>query len=279
MKDKIYYYDRNGVLKLTLNEYPYYTEWADLRDWAWGYNEQFGRYTSFRRDKHERELIIGIAGDYLKAHDDLCDIFAADIIAGQPGQLRANGWELNCYITEAEYEYGYALSRKAAFRVMSEDPSWIRKNTRVLSGESAGEDPETDYGRDYTLADGILGRGYNYGYSLTAVHTTDITLPGSQNGYEIMFYGPITDPVIYLNGHPVQVNVTIVEGQRLRIVSNGSEKTIKVLSSTGVETDAFIYRSKLFTPFIDIGQYTKVSFGDFRFDFTTIERRSEPTWT
>lgn len=278
MKDKIYYYDRNGVLKLTLNEYPYYTEWADLRDWEWGYSEQFGRYTSFRRDKHERELIIVIAGDYLKAHDDLCDIFAADIIAGAPGQLRANDWTLNCYITEAEFEYGHGLSRKAVFKVMSEDPSWIRKSTRVLSGDSGGSS-ENDYGRDYTLENSILGRGYNYGYSLTDAHTAEIILPGSQNGYEIMFYGPITDPVIYLNGHPVQVNVTIVAGQRLRVVSNGSEKTIKILSSTGVETDAFIYRSKTDTPFIDIGQYTEVSYGDFRFDFTTIERRSEPTWT
>ena len=704
MKDKIYYYDRNGVLKLTLNEYPYYTEWADLRDWQWGYNEQFGRYTSFRRDKHERELIIAIAGDYLKAHDDLCDIFAADVIAGQPGQLRANDWTLNCYITEAEYEYGHGLSRKAVFKVMSEDPAWIRKNTRVLSGESAGE-TETDYGRDYTeglieagsdtapylfrqspqfsngynretdllvggtiawnqlvansgsvsvtvpsghkyyssisgtktianssgtaisatggsdniidltqmfdstIADYIysleqanagagvawfkklfpkdyyeynagelisvnalrhdtvgfnqwdeewevggvsastgekttrsdtirsknyipviggtdyfmkmysqfvcydsdkrfiasvpyttiptvgyvlhvpigasyamfmmptaygttynndicinisdtakngtyepyvkhsyplddsltlrgipklsngklyydgdtyeadgtvtrkygivdLGtlnwvknnegiwavqfietpnasgvanlvcpkyrtttwsdmtgndktiakfsnnymyvhdtayttaadfktamsgvylvyelatpttetaepytnpqvvdnsgteeyvstsivpvghqtayglqaalRGYNYGYSLTDVHTTEIVLPSSQNGYEVLFYGPITNPAIYLNGHPVQVYVTLTAGQRLRVVSNGSEKTIKILSSTGVETDAFIYRNKEFSPFINIGQHTEVSFGDFRFEFTTIERRSEPTWT
>ena len=278
MKEKIYYYDHNNNLKLTLNSYPYYTEWSDLRDWAWGYNEQFGKYNSFRRDKHERSLIIGIGGDYLKAHDDLCDIFAADIIAGKPGQLRVNGWVLNCYIVEAEYEYGNALSRKAEFKVMSEDPSWIRTNTRVLSGDSGGV-VDNDYGRDYTLENSILGRGYNYGYSLTQVHTVEINLPGSQNGYEIMFYGPIVNPVIFLNGWPVQVNVTLTAGQRLRVVSNGSEKTIKILSATGVETDAFIYRSKTYSPFVDIGQHTEVSFGDFRFDFTTIERRSEPTWT
>ena len=189
-----------------------------------------------------------------------------------------NGWVLNCYITETEYDYGYALSRKAEFKVMSEDPSWIRTNTRVLSGDSGGA-VDNDYGRDYTLENSILGRGYNYGYSIGGSHTVGITLPSSQNGYEIMFYGPIINPVIYLNGHPIQVNVTITAGQRLRIVSNGSQKTIKILSSTGVETDAFIYRSKVASPFIDLGQYTEVSYGDFRFDFTTIERRSEPTWT
>lgn len=279
MKEKIYYYDRNGVLKLTLNEYPYYTEWADLRNWAWGYNEQFGRYTSFRRDKHERELIIAIAGDYLKAHDDLCDIYAADIIAGAPGQLRANGWVLNCYITEAEYEYGYGLSRRAVFKVMSEDPAWIRTNTRTFSGESAGDDPGTDYGRDYTLESGVVGRGYNYGYSLAETHTVPITLPGSQNGFEVTFYGPIQNPTIHINGYPITANVDINAQQRLKITSNGSEKTIKILSQTGQETDAFIYRSKEYSPFISLGTYSEISFGDTRFDFTTIERRSEPTWT
>lgn len=277
MKEKIYYYDRNGMLRLTLNEYPLFSEWSDLKNWIWGYNEQFGRFNSFHRNKAERELVIVIANNNKTLRDNICDIFAADIIAGSPGKLVMNGWELNCYITEAEYEYGHDLSRRAVFKVISEDPSWIRKNTRVLSGDSGGSS-EDDYGRDYTLENSILGRGYNYGYSLVDVHTVGISLPGAQNGYEIMFYGPITNPVIYLNGHPVQVNVTLTAGQRLRVVSNGSEKTIKILSAQGVETDAFIYRSKLYSPFIDIGQYTQVSFGDFRFDFTTIERRSEPTW-
>lgn len=278
MKEKIYYYDRNGVLKLTLNEYPYYTEWADLRDWQWGYNEQFGRYTSFRRDKHERELIIAIAGDYLKAHDDLCDIFAADIIAGAPGQLRANGWVLNCYIAEAEYEYGHGLSRRAVFKVMSEDPAWIRTNTRVFSGEAEGI-VDQDFGRDYSFEDDILGRGYNYGYSLTGTHIVPINLPGSENGYKVTFYGPIVNPIIYINNHPIRVFIEVDSGQRLRITSNGSEKTIKLLSQTGQETDAFIYRDKENSPFVSLGSYSEITFGEIRFDFTTIERRSEPTWT
>ena len=278
MKDNIFYYDRNGVLRLTLNEYPLYSEWSDIKNWLWDYEEQFGRYNAFHRNKTERELVIVIANDSKAIRDNICDIFAADIIAGSPGKLVLNDWELNCYVTEAEYEFGNDLSRKAVFRVISEDPSWIRKNTRVLSGDSAGSS-DVNYGRDYTLENSVLGRGYNYGYSLVDVHTVDISLPSSQNGYEITFYGPMTNPVIYLNGHPIQVNVTIVAGQRLRIVSNGSEKTIKILSTTGVETDAFVYRSKTYSPFINLGQYTQVSFGDFRFDFTTIERRSEPTWT
>lgn len=278
MKEKIYYYDRNGVLKLTLNQYPYYTEWSDLRDWVWSYNEQFGKFNSFYRNKQDRSLIIGIAGDYLKAHDDLCDIFAADIIAGQPGQLRVNGWKLNCYIVEAEYEYGHALSRKAEFKVVSDDPAWTRTNTRVFSGEAEGT-VDQDFGRDYSFEDDILGRGYNYGYSLAGTHTAVIDLPGSENGYEVTFYGPIVNPIIYINNHPIKVLIEIGATERLRIISNGEEKTIKLLSQTGQETDAFIYRDKENSPFVSLGSYSELTFGEIRFDFTTIERRSEPTWT
>lgn len=278
MKDKIYYYDRNGVLKLTLNQYPYYTEWSDLRNWVWSYNEQFGRFNSFYRNKQDRSLVIGIAGDYLKHHDDLCDIFAADIIAGQPGQLIVNGWALNCYIVEAEYEYAWSLSRKAEFKVVSDDPAWIRTNTRVFSGES--EDVvDQDYGRDYTFEDNLLGRGYNYGYSLASTHIVPISLPGSENGYEVTFYGPIVNPIIYINNHPIKVLIEVDSGERLRITSNGSEKTIKLLSQSGQETDAFIYRDKENSPFVSLGSYSEITFGEIRFDFTTIERRSEPTWT
>lgn len=278
MKEKIYYYDHNNVLKLTLNQYPYYTEWSDLRDWVWSYSEQFGQFNSFYRNKQERSLIIGIAGDYLKHHDDLCDIFAADIIAGKPGQLRVNGWALSCYVVEAGYEYGNALSRKAEFKVVSDDPAWIRTNTRVFSGESP-EVIDQDLGRDYTFEDSILGRGYDWGYSLVETHTIPVILPGSQNGYQVTFYGPAENPTIYIDGHPITANVEINANQRLRITSNGDEKTIKILSQTGQETDAFIYRSKEDSPFITLGSYSEVSFGDIRFDFTTIERRSEPTWT
>lgn len=278
--EKVYYYNRNGVLQLTLGEAPYYMRLGTgkFKDQSWAYDNQFGLMKNFRRDQSSYPFSVVITSDNLADYDRLCDIFNDDIIANSPGYFLINGWKLNCYVVKAEHEFYGWKDRVIAFEAVSENSTWIRKSTRVLSGDSGGSS-ENDYGRDYTLENSILGRGYNYGYSLTDAHTAEIILPGSQNGYEIMFYGPITNPVIYLNGHPVQVNVTIVAGQRLRVVSNGSEKTIKILSSTGVETDAFIYRSKTDTPFIDIGQYTEVSYGDFRFDFTTIERRSEPTWT
>jgi len=278
MRDKIYYYDRNNVLQLTLNEYPYYSEPSDLKDWLWGFNEQFGTLNTFYRDKVEYELVIGIASDYLQAHDVLCDIFSADVLANEPGYLELRGWRLPCYIVEASYEYGLSVDRKATFRVRSVNSTWIRTKIRSYNGVPGGGLGGEDLGRDYTFVDGLLGRGYNYGYSQPESHADSIDLPGTGNGYEVMIYGPATNPVIYLNNNPIQVNVEISATERLHIVSNGNVKTIEILASNGAATDAFVYRDKTHSPFLTLGKHTDLSFGQIRFDFTTIERRSEPTW-
>lgn len=279
MKDKIKYYDRHGVLKLTLNQYPYYSEPSDLKNWSWAFDQQYGRINTFRRSMEQHKLVIGIAGDYKSQHDALCDIFSADVIAGEPGTLVLRGWSLQCYIIEAAYEYGGLYDRKAEFVVQTVNPAWIRKNTLSFTGAPGGGSEDTDLGRDYSYTGGVLGRGYNYGYSVVDNHYASIDLPGIDNGYEIMIYGPQVDPVIYLNDVPVKVNVTIDATERLQIVSNGSVKTIKILSSTGEETDAFIYRDKENSPFLTLSEHTDLTYGQVRFDFTTIERRSEPTWS
>lgn len=278
MKDKIYYYNRNNVLQLTLNEWPYYSEPSDLKNWGWGFNEQFGVINTFHRNKSTYELVIGIASNYLEAHDKLCDVFSADVLAGKPGYLELRGWTLPCYITEVEYDYGLSVDRKAVFKVQSINSTWTRKTMKSYNGIPSGGSIGEDFGRDYSYADSILGRGYDYGYSMTESHADSIELSGIGNGYEIMIYGPQVNPVIYLDNNPVQVNVSITATERLRVVSNGSVKTIEILSAKGETRNAFVYRDKEHSPFLSLGQNTELTYGQIRFDFTTIERRSEPSW-
>lgn len=278
MRDVIKYYDRNNVLKLTLNAWPFYSEFSDLMDWLWNYNEQYGKINTFRREKKEYKLVIGIASEFKKHHDQICDIFDADVIAGSPGYLELNGWRLPCYITTADHEFALDLDRKAEFVVRSVNSTWIRTTTKAYNGISGGASGGEDLGRDYTYTDDLMGRGYNYGYSQPESHYAEIELPGTDNGYEVMVYGPAVNPVIYLDNKPVQVNIELTATERLKIVSNGSVKTIQVLSPSGVATDAFVYRDKENTPFLTIGQHTELTYGQVRFDFTTIERRSRPSW-
>lgn len=278
--EKVYYYNRNGMLQLTFGEAPYYMRLGTgkFKDQSWAYDNQFGLMKSFRRDQSSYPFSVVITSNDPADYDKLCDIFNDDIIANSPGYFLINGWKLSCYVVKAEHEFYGWKDHVIAFEAISENSTWIRTNTRVFSGESSGL-VENDYGRDYTLENSVLGRGYNYGYSLTSTHIAVVDLPGSENGYEVTFYGPIVNPIIYINNHPIKVLIEVDSGERLRITSNGSEKTIKLLSQSGQETDAFIYRDKENSPFVSLGSYSEITFGEIRFDFTTIERRSEPTWT
>ena len=280
--DKVYYYNRNGQLKLTINESPYYMRQGtgEFKNNEWSFDKQFGKYRNFRRNKEKYPFTIIIKSSNEEDIDALCDIFSEDVIAGSPGYFLINGWKLVCYVTKAEHPFYSPKDNVINFEATSIDATWTRSTTKSydgLTGGGGGQD--IDLGRDYSNSGGVLGRGYNYGYSVTENHYDVIQLSGVDNGYEALIYGPQVNPVIYLNGYPIKINTSIAAGETLKVVSNGQTKTIKAYSSTGVETDAFVYRDKQYTPFISLGHRTELTFGQIKFDFTVIERRSEPSWT
>jgi len=278
--DKVYYYNRNGILKLTFGEDPYYMVLGtgEFKDQTWEYSDQFGHFGSFRRDKTTYSFSVAITSNSLTDYDALCDIFTDDILANEPGYLLINGWRLNCYVIKSEHSFYGKRDHVIAFEAVSPNSTWLRMVTRSYNGDPGGGSTGENLGRDYTLEDELMGRGYNYGYSQPESHYASIDLAGSGNGFETIIYGPQVNPVIYLDNKPVKVNITIDATQRLKIVSNGSVKTITILEPNGASTDAFVYRDKENTPFLTLGQHTDLTFGQIRFDFTTIERRSEPSW-
>ena len=277
MKDKILYYDHNGNLKLTVNQWPYYSEPSDFKNWGWSFQEKYGRLCDPYRNRPTYQLDIGIASKSRSARDALCDVFSADLIAGKPGKLELRGWVIGCFVSEASYEYAQDLDRKAVFKVTASEDAWSRRQTVMLSGEGTSPGAD-DLGRDYTDADGVLGRGFMFGYSMPETSYAEIDLHGDGNGYVITVYGPASDPVVHLNNKPVRVYIDVDEGERLVITSNGDDKTIKLIEADGTEVDAFIYRDKENSPFLTLGEHTELTYGQIRFDFTSIERRSEPSW-
>lgn len=316
--DKVYYYNRNGTLRLTLNEHPYWCDGGEFKDWEWSYDESFSRFRNFRRTKQEYPLTISIVDQDKASRDVLCDIFDEDVQAGEPGYLMINGWKLSCYIVEAERSFwAQALDYQIDFKIVSETSTWTREKTTSYSG-IVEDESEVDLGRDYSMEEGDTesGRGYEtsegsgthelmdsfgellidsdgevlisasgtsaqdagYGYSIITTYSDNIKLHVDGNGYRVTFYGAAIDPVIYLNGNPVRVLTSINANERLVVTSNGREKTIYKIDAQGNKTDFFLYRDKEHTPFFSIGKNTALSYGEIKFDFTTIENRSEPSW-
>lgn len=278
--DRVYYYNRKGQLKIAFNDDPYHMQGGtgEFKDHEWKFDTLFGKNRNFSRSKNPWPFTVVIKSANLADYDALCDIFDADVLANEEGYFLINGWRLNCLVTKAKHSFYNGLDRIISCEATAEDPTWIRTTVHSYNGVPGGGGAELDFGRDYTYTDGLLGRGYNYGYSAAESHYASIDLAGEGNGYEILIYGPATNPVIYLNNKPVKVNVSLDENQRLKIVSNGSTREIKILSPSGIETDAFVYRDKENTPFMTLGPHTDLTFGQIRFDLTTVERRSEQTW-
>lgn len=281
MAPNVYYYDHYGNLQFTFNDGEsglYVGLDSDLKDWEISYDNPYGRLKDFRRSKSTFTLPIVLPTDDLQVRDDLVDVFTADILADKPGKIVINGWELNCYITKAKHDWVRNYDRLITFEVTPTYPVWQRRSTYIFNGITGqGGGSVEDLGRDYTLPG--PARGYNYGYSLSGGNDGVVRMHGQGNGFEITIYGPATGgELIFLNGYPINVYRAIEAEERLRIVSNGGEKTIKVLYADGTVEDAFNDRDKEQTPFIELGDYVNITFGKVKFDFTAIERRSEPSW-
>lgn len=277
--DKICYYNSNGVKRLTLNEYPYYASESTFRSWEYEYDEVFGSYSNFRRAKRSYPLTIVVVSENLEDRDTLCHVFEEDVRSGQEGALEIRGWKMKCVVVRGQHVFRnnpkeYVLE----FEIISENPVWTKEKTYSFNSGGSGGGSDVDLNRDYSYTSGRLGRQYNYGYSVTESSFATIDVDSEDNGYRLLIYGAQTNPVVYLNNNPIQVNIDISNQEKLQIVSNESEKTIKILSSAGAETDAFIYRDKEHSPFISLGSHTDISFSNMRFDLTVIERRSDPPW-
>lgn len=279
MADKVYYYNRNGILKLTVGQEPYYMlrDSGEFKNHSWGYEQQYGTLRGFHRDKFSYPFSIIVKSNNLADFDALCDIFNEDVIAGKQGYLLINGWRLDCYVIKAEHKFYGLKDNVISFEAVSVNSTWTRTSFRHFDGGPGGGGG--DYGRNYSYTNSILGREYKYGYEGDSSHSASITLRGTDNGFEAMIYGPATNPTIYINNDPVTVNVTIGATERLRIVSNGPTKTIDILQADGSSTSAFVYRDKTHSPFLTLGENNELTFGNIVFDFTSIERRSEPSWT
>lgn len=316
--DRVFYYNRNGVLRLTFNDSdsPYFVDTTDFKNWVWSYDSQFNRFRNFRRNKETLQFAVILLTRSKADRDALCEVFDDDVLAGEPGYLMCRGWKLPCFITEAEHNYyREEIEWRIVFNAISETSTWVRETTTTY----IAIDPEevSDLGRDYSLEenDTVPGRGYaissdetasalidsfgeelndvendvlitygdtsdvpSYGYSVIASYSQKINLNTEGNGFRVTFFGPCVDPEIYLDGKPVRVYTSILSGEKLEITSNGREKTIYKISAQGVKTNAFIYRDKEHSPFFSIGKNTELTYGDISFDFTTIEQRSEPAW-
>jgi hypothetical protein len=101
----------------------------------------------------------------------------------------------------------------------------------------------------------------------------------SGSAFRLLIYGECINPTVNIGGHAYTVNGTVGNGETLLIDSMA--KTITLKTAYGNTVNYFDKRSRdsyIFEP-IPSGKNAVTWSGDFGFELTVIEKRSEPKWT
>lgn len=99
------------------------------------------------------------------------------------------------------------------------------------------------------------------------------------SNFELIIYGPCTDPKITINNYPYQIFDTLSAGEYITV--NSRAKTVTKNLGNGTMQNIFEKRAKdksIFEP-IPSGSLAVNWNGEFGFDFTVFKERSVPKWS
>ncbi len=270
---------------LDLSATPYLLQSGDLFDYSWSYDLQNNQITNIRREAGERAFKICIIPDETlmyhekrqklkEAIDNLYDVIEYDVVNNASGKLMTeNGWYFPCIITaNSKSDWEKALTNQFIdLTAVSALNSWILPVTFEFyaGGKTSAQDAFLDYKYDYD---------YDYTPNLVGVGKLVLNHVDKCN-FQLIIFGPVTNPRITIAGHIYQVNTTIEEGEYLTVDSR--DNTIVLTQKSGTKINQYDLRYKNSTVFEPIlpGNSEVNWNGSFGFTLTIYEQRSEPRWS
>lgn len=191
--------------------------------------------------------------------------FDHDIINMTPGRIVHGEYEIECYITMSNtyYEAPFIYN---SLSIYCPYPSWKREGRYELREAEEKIYPFLDY-----------PFGYEYDYKAVLPGYTVISNSSEAPAqYKLIIYGPVTNPIVSVDGIKIGVYATIGANERVEISS--VDKT--VIQYGSVEKNLFNQRIKTNSLFdrISSGEHTVIWSGNFNADLILYEERSEPLW-
>ena len=253
-----------------------YLNYNDLRDYSWSHDTINGRISRFYRGITNRKipLVVYCASDSeaVKVKNRLTELAEIDIEATLPGKIYIGDYYTTGYITGSK-KGDYLITKRLCsldLTFTSDDPAWYREQIYpFIPGDgSTSVTGGVDYPYDYP-----------YGYSATLTSRNIVCDSVSDNAFRIHIYGEVTNPTIIIGNHTYTVNGTVGAGETLLI--DGLIKTITLTTASGAKVNWFDKRGResyVFQP-IPSGIHAVSWNGNFGFDLSIIEKRSEPRWT
>lgn len=292
-------YKNNWNEKIEFGSRALFISDTDLFNYSWRYDTDFGQIGNFRRDIQERKMLISIYGkNEVEAYEranKIFEVFEKDVLTQTPGKLWIGDYYLNCYIVEGSiskyYRQGNYLEKE--LKIITDTPVWIKETAYIFYKE--GLNPP-DIGSRlfqrfsaasiihyyyYGDEDGNFSYpyGYPYGYYNNLVIKNIINEHFTDTNFELIIYGPVINPTVYIKGHPYTVYTELLDGEYLTI--NSTNKTVIKTKINGEKVNEFNRRNKENSVFklIEPGR-NEISWDEeFSFGLILLDERSEPKWT
>lgn len=274
MKENLKYVNHlNEVFEFAAEE-AYVFE-SDLHDYSWGIIQKNNKISGFARGLTKKQIPILLhcrdESRGFELRNKLFELTEKDVIAEKPGRLMMNGYYLLCYVTAAKKtDYLYRKRfMKIGLEITVEWPFWRKETTTSYMPTSGGEDPS--YCCDFPF-------DFPHGYASNVSSASVLNRNFMFSEFRLRIYGDCVNPQITIGNHTYKVNCTINTDEYLTIDS--SAKTIILTTVNGEEINKFSSRDKnnYIFELIPSGESVLAWNGDFGFDLTLIEERSEPKW-
>lgn len=251
---------------------------SELHDYEWDYDTNFDEITNFRKGVVTKQFAVIICAktpeEGIEKRNEIFEIFDRDIITQNAGKMYIGDYYCKGYVTISKksswFYSGRYLVNKVTFA--SDNPDWIKETVYTFKEEEEEEEEGTR---------GVKRYDYKYGYFYSNLLSTGVMENTAVSGsdFVIRVYGAVTNPLIQINEHSYQVNVSLSEGERLEI--NSESKSVNVINSANMVNNVFWLANKtsyIFEP-IPKGFINIAWNGKFTFDLVLIDKRSEPLWT
>ncbi|MDR1954281.1 MAG: hypothetical protein LBQ21_07435 [Clostridiales Family XIII bacterium] len=275
----IKYVNHKGA-ELPLSVAPFILDPAGLFNYEWSYSgvnygNRGGKVEKFYKDIQEKSLTFYVTSSTkaeFNAHiKTFFEVVEIDVIANIPGRIMLDTDEyLHAYVygTSKQFSRTGLTTLISGISVVLPTPFWTKDVKFSFSPESSSGGGGSDDGLDYPY-------DYPYDYSLGVdIQTiTNDSVSGSE--FEMIVYGPVTNPEITIGPNTYTVNTVLYVNEYLMV--NSRDKTIVRHKPNGEQVNVFEFRSPSVF-FVPIPPGESVIESNAFFDLVMYQERSEPTW-
>lgn len=252
---------------------------SDLRNYLWSYTSKNNRISDFSRGIGKKKLPVIIAcsseEEGIAKRNALFEVAEKDVLAKKHGKIIIGDYYMKCFIVGSE-KSDYLTGKKSMMVklvIVTDFPAWVKESTSAFRKY------------DSPFASGAGGQNLDFPYDYAFDYAPEFLNQNLVNedfvptNFRMVIYGPCVAPEIFISGHKYNTSTEIATNEYM--VVDSIAKTVDLYRTNGEKVNCFNQRNResyLFEK-IPSGANIVTWEGDFGFDITLLEERSEPKWT